>query len=58
MWISVHGFRCGLVLLGFGVDRCWFLWSLSGNVMGFGVSRQWRFGSVVGQRWWFVIVMA
>ena len=21
------------------MDRCWFLWSLSGNVVGFGVGR-------------------
>ena len=25
------------------MDRCWFLWSLSGNVVGFGVGRRWRF---------------
>ena len=43
MWIGVGGFQCGLVLLGFGVDWCWFLWSLGGNVVGFGVARWWRF---------------
>ena len=70
VWVSSFGeFWCGSMLVGFCVYRCWFLWSLSSNIMLWLSSGSWIlmwvgsgglwfwFGSVVGRRWWFVIMV-
>ena len=54
VWVSSFGeFWCGSMLVGFCVYRCWFLWSLSSNIMLWLSSGSWILMWVGGGGLWF-----